>query len=324
MGSPFYLPRLDSLAGKLNLALVGLFIAVFGSGSLWLSHSLSARLEESGIENLTATNQRVIQMVDAYASALEQSAAMLGNSFAQQVSDATQGTATNGKQLNQLVEAFTRSTKGVATIFVREGDDFVRSATTLQDGEGRRATGTKLDRQHPGFAAVSTGQSYTGRASLFGRDYMTHYAPLRDASGQITGIAFIGVDFTESLAGLKKQIREIRIGDTGYVFILDAGAQPGAVVVHPSAEGRNLLDSTAGDGRPFIRDMLSEKTGLMRYSSADSAHQEKGARDKLAAFASFPRWNWLVATSQFQRGKLAKAASLSRAPFSWCAESAEL
>ena len=288
-----------SLAGKLNIAIVSLLVVVFGSSSLWLSMNLSSRLDTAGQQSLHAGNIRMINMIDAYASALENSATMLGAEFSQRAAEVLTEKGPNETTKNALVESFTRSTHGVATLFNREGDDFIRVATTLQNAEGKRATGTKLDHAHPAHALIQQGQSYTGRASLFGRDYMTHYAPLKDASGKVSGIAFIGIDFTESLAALKKQIREIRIGDTGYVYILDAGAQPGTLIVHPTGEGKNLLEAKAGDGRLFIQEMLKTKSGVIEYSSAESANQGGALRDKIAAYDTFPRWNWLIASSSF-------------------------
>ena len=47
---------------------------------------------------------------------------------------------------------------------------------------------------------MMAGTPFTGRAKLFGRDYMARYLPLKDAAGQVIGLAFIGIDFTEGLA----------------------------------------------------------------------------------------------------------------------------
>lgn len=70
---------------------------------------------------------------------------------------------------------------------------------------------------------------------------MTHYAPLPDAAGQVQGIAFIGINFTEGLAALKKKVLGIKVGDTGYPFAFDAVKEPGKVMIHPAAERKNLI-----------------------------------------------------------------------------------
>src|SRR5256885_247983 len=99
--------------------------------------------------------------------------------------------------------AFTRSTGAVATVFAAQGQgDFVRIATTLKNEKGDQSVavlGSRLDRAHPAYAAIQAGQSYMGLAHLFGRQYMTQYRPLKDASGATVGIAFVGQE--ASLSG---------------------------------------------------------------------------------------------------------------------------
>ncbi|WP_413770480.1 Cache 3/Cache 2 fusion domain-containing protein, partial [Vibrio vulnificus] len=78
------------------------------------------------------------------------------------------------------VDEFKQTTAGVATVFVRSGDDFVRISTSLSKQDGTRAIGTMLDRAGPAYGPVMSGQSYIGRALLFGRFYMSQYTPVRD------------------------------------------------------------------------------------------------------------------------------------------------
>ncbi|MEW5973363.1 MAG: Cache 3/Cache 2 fusion domain-containing protein [Pseudomonadota bacterium] len=78
------------------------------------------------------------------------------------------------------VDRFEEMTGGVATVFERLGDDFLRITTSLKKENGERALGTLLDRRHPAYAALREGRPYLGLARLFGRDYMTHYTPIID------------------------------------------------------------------------------------------------------------------------------------------------
>lgn len=153
-------------------------------------------------------------------------------------------------------------------MFAAQGQgDFVRIATTLKNEKGEAVLGSRLDRAHPAYAAIQAGQSYMGLANLFGRQYMTHYRPLKDASGATVGIAFVGQDFSQLLEHFKDSIRALKVGRTGYYFVLNAedGAQRGQLVVHPALEGRNISESRDGDGRFFIRDMLDRKEGTIAY-----------------------------------------------------------
>jgi methyl-accepting chemotaxis protein-2 (aspartate sensor receptor) len=83
-------------------------------------------------------------------------------------------------------------TKIEATIFSYDGKDFVRTETTLT-AEGQSAANTKLDRDSAAYKALAQKRSYTGPATLFGRDYQANYAPLTGEDGQLTGALFVGV-----------------------------------------------------------------------------------------------------------------------------------
>ena len=81
------------------------------------------------------------------------------------------------------VDKFTQFTGGVATVFGRKGDDYLRITTSLKKENGERALGTLLGKAHPAYAMLNEGKTYVGRATLFGKSYMTRYEPVRDAAG---------------------------------------------------------------------------------------------------------------------------------------------
>jgi methyl-accepting chemotaxis protein len=78
-----------------------------------------------------------------------------------------------------------------ATVFSFNGKDFVRSETTMID-KGQSAANSKLDENSPAYKALIEKHSYTGPATLFGRDFQANYAPLTDESGKLTGALFVG------------------------------------------------------------------------------------------------------------------------------------
>jgi hypothetical protein len=78
-----------------------------------------------------------------------------------------------------------------ATVFSFDGKDFVRSETTMMD-KGQSAATSKLDENSPAYKALIEKHSYTGPATLFGRDFQANYAPLTDESGKLTGALFVG------------------------------------------------------------------------------------------------------------------------------------
>ena len=220
----------------------------------------------------------------------------------------------NGQLLNgnsQRLQNFTEDTGAAITIFaLREDGNFQRVATTLRNTQGQVATGTTLEHDHPALAAIKSGQSYMGLATLFGRQYMTHYRPLRDASGKTVGIAFVGQDFSEMLNNLKASIRGLKVGDGGYYFVLqaDAGPQRGDLIVHPAQEGSNIVQAQDSRGRYFIGEMLDRKQGVISYPWMNPG--ETAEREKLAVFDHYPAWNWVFASSAYTDEFVAATRSL--------------
>lgn len=91
-------------------------------------------------------------------------------------------------------EVAKKGCQGVAaTVFVKDGDEFVRVATTLaKPDKTGRAIGTVLD---PGPApdALKSGKAYNGDVSLFNKPYVASYEPITDASGAVIGAYFVGI-----------------------------------------------------------------------------------------------------------------------------------
>lgn len=102
---------------------------------------------------------------------------------------------------------------------------------------------------------------------------MTQYDPLKDASGKVVGLSFVGIDFSEYLSSLKEAIRKLKLGNSGYYYVLNAQPGPdyGTLVVHPALEGQSVLDSKDTDGRLFINEIMETKNGLIKYPWINAA-----------------------------------------------------
>ena len=300
------------LANKLCAVLLLAATLLFGTMTFYLSRHLEQALYTETISSMRHITQMAIDMTDAYNRSLESSVNHLSSVFSANFADGfvldetakvaigTQMTPVlrNGRNVLNLdfsaVDKFNTITSGIATVFARQGDDFVRITTSLKKEDGERAVGTTLDRSHPGYAKALSGNAYIGKATLFGRDYMTKYQPIRDASGKTIGILFIGLDFTEGLKHLKNKIRSIKIGNTGYAYVLDAkeGKDLGMLVVHPSQEGQIILESADADGNKFIREILRNKTGVIQYLWKNK--DEAAARERIVVYEYYPEWNWVI------------------------------
>jgi methyl-accepting chemotaxis protein-2 (aspartate sensor receptor) len=196
-----------------------------------------------------------------------------------------------------IPDRFTAQTGATATIFAASGDDFIRVSTSVKKENGERAIGTALDRAHPGYPLLRAGKSYIGLATLFGKQYITHYDPIKDTAGNVIGVLYVGVDLTKDLLVLKEKIKAIKVGQTGYFYVLNAapGQNYGTLLIHPSKEGTNILDSKDADGHEFVKEMLDKKNGAIRYPWADAEAGDKAPRERIANYAYFKDWKWLIA-----------------------------
>jgi methyl-accepting chemotaxis protein len=131
-----------------------------------------------------------------------------------------QGTSVINNDFTE-VDNFKQLTAGVATVFVRSGEEFIRVSTSLSKQDGTRAIGTMLDHKHPAYERLLAGQSYVGKAVLFDHNYMTQYTPVRDTSGKVIAVLFVGFDYTDAQNAQFENLKKFRIGTTGSLALLD-------------------------------------------------------------------------------------------------------
>jgi len=285
-----------------------------------VSWTTSSMLRKRAVENMNTELHGVVNTVELFNQAMSSQAASYGRIFATgfdgefsldpqttvKVGELTVPTLlSGGKPLNldfAAPDRFTRETGGNATIFVAAGDDFVRISTSVKKENGDRAVGTALDRTGAAYAALKQGKPYIGMAKLFGKQFMTDYEPIRDGAGKVIGILYVGVDVDHDIAALKDKIRAMKVGETGYYYVLNAapGKTAGDAIVHPTREGQNILDSRDAGGRAFVQEMLDKKEGTIEYPWQNAEKGESAARVKVAAFTVFKPWNWMIAGGTYE------------------------
>ncbi|MFT3954976.1 MAG: Cache 3/Cache 2 fusion domain-containing protein [Piscinibacter sp.] len=90
-----------------------------------------------------------------------------------------------------VVDAVRKTHNATATVFVKQGDEFVRVSTNVLTPEGKRGVGTQLAR-NAAYEAVSKGQQYCGPIDVLGTAFDACYNPIKDAGGKIIGASYIG------------------------------------------------------------------------------------------------------------------------------------
>ena len=77
-----------------------------------------------------------------------------------------------------------------ATLFAKSGDEYVRVSTSVPKADGSRALGTVLE--GPALESMKAGKAFYGQVPILGRPYITGYEPIKDSSGAIIGIYYVG------------------------------------------------------------------------------------------------------------------------------------
>jgi Cache 3/Cache 2 fusion domain len=90
-----------------------------------------------------------------------------------------------------VVDSVRKAHSATATVFVKDGDEFVRVSTNVLTPEGKRGIGTQLAR-NAAYETVTKGQMYCGPIDVLGTAFDACYNPIRDAGGKIIGVSYIG------------------------------------------------------------------------------------------------------------------------------------
>ena len=260
------------IASQLGLALAVILAVVISGSTVFALRSLDSANLDTREEHLASEARLLADQLNTFHSTLRESTQRLSGLFEKRFGAglsvrADQPVVVAGVQTPSLylgnevlnnnfeeVDEFKQMSGGVATVFVRSGDDFIRVSTSLTKQDGNRAIGTVLDRQGAAYQRVADGQTYIGRAVLFDRSYMTQYSPVRDSNGKVIAVLFIGFDYTDAQNAQFENLKRFRLGQTGSLALLDEQKHwlvPPAGVQAPDQAIAVMLDlaKTPGAGR---------------------------------------------------------------------------
>ncbi len=302
---------------KLTAFTLGLITSIFLAFILFVVYTMSSSMERRSIELVNTQADGVKTMIETFnrtqLNAVEKFsrvfASLLPGTFSV---DASRTVDTGGKALPVMkhdetdlnlnfesVDRFSAMTGGNATIFIKQGDDFIRVATSVKKADGNRAVGTNLGNKHPAYTKLMQGETFRGMAVLFGKPHVTEYVPIKDAGGQVMGILYVGIDISGEVAALKTRIKSLKVGATGYFFVVDAkaGDNFGTFIVHPDREGEKGLDRRDVDGRAFIKEILDTGEGMTRVTPQDA--QGVAERERIVVYQTNKDWHWTIAGIAF-------------------------
>jgi len=219
----------------------------------------------------------------------------------------------------QLVDQIQKELGGTVTIFQLkkfEGEKLGEATTTnwphpnamyrvstnVIRKDGNRAVDTIVSK--PVYDVVMRGDTFLGRAWVVNAWYLTAYKPLKLKDGKICGILYVGVKEDDYQEVLKEQLKQITIGKSGFVYILnDKGDY--VLSYQRQRDGENIFNAKDANGSLFIQEIIQRSkklkpgdTDIQYYSWQNQKDSDN--RMKIAGFSYFPEWHWIIASSASQ------------------------
>ncbi|WP_110600769.1 methyl-accepting chemotaxis protein [Salinicola lusitanus] len=298
--------RHASIGTKLAIIVALLQVVVLMGLAFAMAQASTSQLREATTRELKTQQDSISAMLSLFDYSLQQQADRFLSIFSDQYSgrfalSPDQKVEVSGRQTPTLrdglevlndntwkLDRFSAQTGTPATIFARDGDDFVRISTSLKDQDDKRAMGTLLNRESKSYARLMANESYIGLAKLFGTPYITKYQPIQDGDGKVVGALFVGVDISAEMAQVQNRIRKMGIGNGGYTMLISAaGDQKGEVIAGGPFEGQNLLNSVDADA---FAPLFAQESGEISYVSGSGDN-------RLALYSRYPEWQWIIAGS---------------------------
>jgi methyl-accepting chemotaxis protein WspA len=227
-----------------------------------------------------------------------------------------------------VVDEITQVTGSAVTIFQRmnEQGDMLRVATTVATADGNRAIGTYISALGPDggptpvIASVLRGEVYRGTAFVVNDMYVAAYEPLREGTGRISGMLFVG-ERISSVESVRRTIMETIIGHSGYIAVVGAkGNQRGRYIISKGGmrDGESIWETQDSAGNPFIQKMVqhglaSGKGEVLHESYVWQNPGEPKPRMKHAGVVYFEPWDWLIFASAYEDEYMAPVQQVTSA-----------
>lgn len=219
------------------------------------------------------------------------------------------------EELRRLVEPGTK-------ILIKTADDRLFEPVEMKMSEdgSRILSGVLHSADDPITSDILSLKQYRSRENVRGNWYMSACDPLLAPDGSVIGGVLVRKPETE-YSELANEVLSIRVGDTGYAFIMD---DTGTLIVHPAKTHENIINQKDSSGNRFIADMIQRakslgtgRIGTIRYPWINPELGETKARYKLVKFAYFPERKWIVAAGSYESEINAVAIRVSEIMLMW-------
>jgi len=225
------------------------------------------------------------------------------------------GVNKDAKTTSEIVDQVAKLTGDTVTIFQRMDTDgnLLRISTNVIGKDGNRAIGTYIPiKNSDGSAnavasAILQGKAYRGSAFVVDAWYEADYQPIFDGNNQVIGALYVGVK-RENVQSLRTTIQNIKVGSTGYVYVLGSqGDQMGTYIISKDGarDGENIYNAKDADGNLFIQNVINKAIALKpgEIATAEYPWQNEGEskpRMKTTRLVYYQPWGWVIGVSAYQ------------------------
>jgi methyl-accepting chemotaxis protein len=196
---------------------------------------------------------------------------------------------------------------------VNDEGDMVLVATTILSKKGEKIKNIYLPAiqnkvANPVIQVALKGRVFHGIADLVNGWHFTACKGITDKEGRVIGMLFTEAPF-ETPASLRQAIIDMKVGKSGYVYVLGGkhGFHKGHYIISKGGErdGENLWDRKSADGRYFVRSIVEKAIKLKRNEVAHDRYTWKNAGDdvprwKVVALTYFEPWDWVIGAGTYE------------------------
>ena len=214
-----------------------------------------------------------------------------------------------------LVDEIVKMTGMDCSVFQRMNDkgDMLRVASSVIGSDGRRVLGVPIRARlangttNAAIQKVIKGETATDMTQTPGHQFIAAFLPLIDPGGYVFGMVGIGKE-VDTLSYLRDTILKIRVGKSGYVWVVGAkGKQKGVYVISQDGkrDGESVLNMQDSNGKYWVQSIIEKAVAVApgdvafeRYPWLNPGDTE--ARMKIAAVTYFEPWNWVIGVGTYE------------------------
>lgn len=196
---------------------------------------------------------------------------------------------------------------------MNEKGDMILVATTMAAPGDPSPTGVYIpavenNTPNPMIGDILDKKPYHGLADIVNGWHFSACKPITDKAGKVIGMLYTGLPY-KSPDSLRKAIMDMKVGKTGYVYVL-GGRLPfhrGHYIISRGGQrdGENIWGSKDRKGRLYIQAIVDKAVRLKKGEVAFERYPwrnpgEEADRSKVVAITYFKPWDWVIGAGAYE------------------------